>query len=404
MKKKLIIYSSVVLIFLSVLAGIYYFFIYQKKPPTWTPQNALEKTSAPALNDTGNMEALLLAINQNQRYLDQQDSQNAVAYGKEWVTFGALKESLRDFKSKLQQYGLTQEFFTYLKDNYRFFRSAADDVLFTGYYEADLRGSLIPGPGYRFPLYRTPDDLYRVELAQFYFAQGNPDLPPLIRGRLITDAKNTIVPYYTRHEIDDLHLLAGKGLELVWIDNLIDVFFLQIQGSGIVQLDTGGIMRIGFDDTNGHPYRAIGKLLLQQQAISLENMSMQSIRQYLDAHPEKVSEILNYNPSYVFFRVLQEGPIGSIGVPLTPYRSLAMDKVLFPRGGLCFVDTALPVFDDKQQLKGWQPFRGFLLNQDTGGAIRGPGRADLFTGYGPESRLTAGHMKKNGMFYFLIKK
>ncbi len=404
MKKKIIIYSIATLIIIMAAASAYYFFYYRKLPKVWSPQNALQKSSAPSLADSGDVESLVRSIDADLRYFEKADPLNAVAFGKEWVPISQIKESLLDFKSKLLQYRLTDTFFNYIKKNYRFYRSAADEVLFTGYYEADLRGSLTPSAEYRFPLYRTPDDLIRIDLSKFYFYHRDKDLPPLLRGRVALDKKNTIIPYYSRREIDDFHYLAGKGLELVWVDNLVDVFFLQIQGSGIVQLDNGTNLRIGFDETNGHPYRAIGKLLLQQNVLTYENMSMQTIRQYLDNHPGKVTEILNYNPSYVFFRLLEEGPIGFIGVPLTPYRSLAMDKGLFPKGGLCYIETTVPVFDEQKKVQAWKPFRGFLLNQDTGGAIRSPGRADLFTGYGEPSRLTAGHMKQTGMFYFLIKK
>jgi membrane-bound lytic murein transglycosylase A len=304
----------------------------------------------------------------------------------------------------LLRYGLTREFFQYVSQNYRFYQSAArEEVLFTGYFEADLRGSLSPSPVYRCPLYRKPEDLYRVDLSSFSFFQKYKGLPRTLRGRLSADDR-TIVPYYTREEIDYRQKLASKGLEIVWIDDPIDVFFLHIQGSGIVTLDNGETLRVNYDESNGHPYFAIGRWLVQQGILTLENVSMQSIRQYLQQHPDKLEEIFITNPSYVFFRVVDEGPMGAIGVPVTAFRSIATDRYLFPKGALCYVETQLPVFADRDKITGWRAYSGFVLNQDTGGAICGPGRVDLFMGYGKKSKLMAGHMKKSGTFYFLIKK
>jgi peptidoglycan lytic transglycosylase A len=347
---------------------------------------------------------LILAIDQSLKYYEKLNPESAIAFANDWVSIGHIKESLIDFKIKLQELGLTEAFFLYVKENFRFYRSGAKETLFTGYYEADLRGALTKDDRYRFPLYKKPDDLLRVDLSKFYFYQKNKGLPSVLRGRLSASKPGTVIPYYNREEIDDQEQLMGKDLEIVWVDNAIDLFFLHIQGSGIVQLPDGKTLRVNYADSNGHPYRAIGKLLLQQNALTYENMSMQSIRKYLETHPEKLAEIFNYNPSYVFFRVLEEGPIGSIGVPVTSFRSIATDRRLFPKGGLCFVTTQIPVFDDLDNVVAWQSFSGFVLNQDTGGAIRSPARVDLFTGYGKQSQLIAGHMKQKGTFYFLIKK
>jgi membrane-bound lytic murein transglycosylase A len=291
-----------------------------------------------------------------------------------------------------------------VEENFKFYRSGAKETLFTGYYEADLRGSLTKDDRYRYPLYKKPDDLLRIDLSRFYFYRKNKGMPSVLRGRISQFNPGTVIPYYNREEIDNNESLSGKDLEILWVDNPIDLFFLHIQGSGIVQLPDGGTIRVNYAESNGHPYRAIGRLLLDQNAITYENMSMQRIRRYLETHPEKLTEVFNYNPSYVFFRVVEEGPIGSIGVPVTPFRSIATDWRLFPKGGLCFLVTQIPEFDENGNLVSWKPFRGFVLNQDTGGAIRTPGRVDLFTGYGKQSRLIAGHMKQKGTFYFLVKK
>lgn len=402
-KKHIYIIVALISIILAALAA-YFFLLKKPRPVEWTPENALKATSAPALSDDRDPGSLIRAIDQSLRYFDKTDLDASVSFGGQWVRVGIIKESLLDFKTALQEMGLTPAFFDYIREHFDFYRTGTGSALFTGYYEADLNGSLTPSEKYRYPLYRKPEDLYRVNLSEFYFYNNIKGLPSVIKGRISPKDKRTIIPYHHRSKIDDDLELAEKGLEIAWIDDPVDVFFLQIQGSGIVQLDNGEILRVNYADTNGHPYRAIGKLLLDRKLISYEDMSMSAIRQYLKEHPEEMKEIFNYNPSYVFFRVVEEGPIGNIGVPLTPYRSIATDRRLFPKGALCFVDTKIPVLDEEKKLKEWKPFRGFVLNQDTGGAIRTPGRVDLFTGYGETNRLTAGYMKQEGTFFFLVKK
>lgn len=394
------------LIVIVILAVVFILFQVLKKPVEWTPENSLLPVPAPAINDPRDAGSLIRAIDQSLRYLEkikqkEQPPGILFSFGEEKIPFEQIKESLLDFKARLEEYGLTEEFFRYVRQNYRFYRSAARRVLFTGYFEADLRGSLAPSDVYRYPLYRKPDDLYRVNLSQFSFFQNHKGLPRILRGRLSQD--RTIVPYYSREEIDYRQKLEGQELEIAWIDNPIDVFFLHIQGSGIIQLDTGDTLRVNYADSNGHPYRAIGSLLIQQNILSYENMSMQRIRDYLEKHPEKIREVFCYNPSYVFFRVVDEGPMGSLEVPVTPFRSIATDRYLFPKGALCYIETHLPVFNEEKQVEKWERYCGFVLNQDTGGAIRTPGRVDLFTGYGEKSRLIAGHLKEEGKLYFLIK-
>lgn len=408
MKKRYSYWILVLIVLLGVGVVIYFLPVQPEKPVEWTRLNALREVPAPVLCDQQDAGMLNQAINNSLRYFEKVDEKSSIAFGDVNFTYGDIRDSLLDFKSKLGQLGLTDEFFHYIQENYFFFQGAASEVLFTGYYEADLRGSLQRSGRYRFPLYRKPKDLYRLDLSQFYF-YGNqekkkeyPDLPPVLRVRLTEN--QTLVPYYSREEIDFQGKLVNQDLELVWVDNLLDLFFLHIQGSGIVELDTGSIMRVNYEESNGHPYRAIGRVLLQRGILTPGNVSMQSIRSYLETHPGEIEDILCSNPSYVFFRQVEEGPMGCLGVPVTAYRSIATDRQLFPPGALVFIETRLPVFDKENRVSGWKTFKGFVLNQDTGGAIRTPGRVDLFTGYGEPSRLIAGHMKERGRFYFLMKK
>ncbi len=212
-----------------------------------------------------------------------------------------------------------------------------------------------------------------------------------------------MVPYYSREEIDQKKTLAGKGLEILWCSDMVDIYVLQVQGSGKVDLGDGNVLSVLYDGQNGRPYKSIGKYLIDTGAMTSENMSLQATREYLRSHPDKLTDVLNQNQSYVFFR-LDTGPsIGNIGVALTPGRSIATDAKLFPKGALGFIVTQKPVIENGV-IRQWVPFTRFVVNQDTGGAIKGPGRADLFCGQGPEAELTAGNLQHEGELYFLVRK
>jgi len=265
--------------------------------------------------------------------------------------------------------------------------------LFTGYYEPLLDGSPVPDDRFRHPVYRLPDDLVTVDLGLF-----DPELEGRrIAGRL--DGRR-LVPYPDRAGIED-GALAGRGLELLWVDDPVALFFLHIQGSGRVRLPDGRLVRIGYAGQNGHPYRAIGRDLVELGELAREEVSLFSIRDWLRAHPERAPEIMARNRSYVFFRELgevaeDEGPIGSMGVPLEPGRSLAVDRRFLPLGVPLWLDTTVP------DPEGERPFRRLVVAQDTGGAIRGVVRGDIFFGSGPEAEFRAGHMKHPGRLFLLL--
>lgn len=287
-----------------------------------------------------------------------------------------------------------------IKKNFLFYRSvgskSSGKVLFTGYYEPLLSCRVAGDEVFRFPLYRRPDDIIEVDLAQF----GNGFPKSRLFGRL---AGKKVVPYFSREEIDQKKTLADKDLELLWCSDIIDIYVLQVQGSGKADLGDGAILSVLYDGQNGRPYKSIGKYLIDSGAMTRKNMSMQAIREYLRTHPDKLTDVLNQNPSYVFFR-LDTGPsIGNIGVPLTPGRSIATDSSLFPKGALGFIAAWKPVIENNE-IRAWAPFTRFVMNQDTGGAIRGPGRADVFFGQGAEAELTAGHLQHEGELYFLMRK
>jgi membrane-bound lytic murein transglycosylase A len=260
--------------------------------------------------------------------------------------------------------------------------------LFTGYYEAELRGSSRPGGRYAVPLYRKPDDLVMVDLGEFRDAMKG----ERIAGRVID---GRLRPYEDRARIEG-GALKGRDLEMVWVDDAVDAFFLHIQGSGRVAMEDGSVMRVGYAGQNGHPYVAVGRELIARGALTKENVSMQSIREWLRANPGEAAGLMNKNPSFVFFRPLDgEGPLGAQGVALTPGRSLAVDRSFVPYG--------LPVWLDAQDpLDGAARLRRLMVAQDTGGAIRGPVRGDVFWGHGDEAELRAGKMKSPGRYHLLI--
>lgn len=276
--------------------------------------------------------------------------------------------------------------------------------LATGYYEPLLRGSRRKEGPYRYPLYAAPDDLLVVELAEI-----NPELKHLrLRGRL--DGRR-VVPYYPRAEIErGLPALAGK--ELLWVDDPVDLFFLQIQGSGRVRLPGGELVRVGYADQNGQPYRSIGRYLVEQGELKLEQASMQGIKAWGVANPAKLDALLAQNPSYVFFRELPAtgsiqdsppggalpvtagGPVGALGVALTPERSIAVDPRHIPLGAPVFLATTWP--------NSARPLQRLVLAQDTGGAIRGAVRADYFWGFGDAAAAQAGRMRQPARMWVLL--
>jgi membrane-bound lytic murein transglycosylase A len=288
-----------------------------------------------------------------------------------------------------------------IRDTFDVYRSSGLDgqntVLFTGYFEPILEGSLKRTERFRYPIYRAPEDAVRVNLGKF--GEAYP------KEQLVGRVKNgELIPYYRRSEIDDQGALAGRNIEMVWVESRIDLFFLHVQGSGKIRLPNGELLQIGFALRNGHPYRSVGRHLLDTGRIRPQDASHRAIKKYLRENPKEMSEILNHNESYIFFRVVEQGPVGSIGEILTPGRSIATDASVFPRGALAFIRARKPVFDPEGNVVSWVPFTRFVLSQDAGSAIKGPGRVDLFCGTGEEAEGVAGSLAEKGELYFLVKK
>jgi len=264
----------------------------------------------------------------------------------------------------------------------------SDEGLITGYYEPLLHGSRTPDERYRYAIYGVPDDLLMIDLSDVY-----PQLKGLrLRGRL--DGQR-VIPYYDRRQIENGH--SPRGKELFWVDDPVELFFLHVQGSGRIRLEDGSIVKIGYANQNGHPYRSIGKRLIDMGELSADNVSLQSIRTWARKHPDRLPELLASNPSYVFFRILPDAlpaPIGALGVPLTGEYSLAVDRRTIPLGMPVYLVTTMPASDS--------PLERLMMAQDTGGAIKGMIRADFFWGFGDKAGELAGRMRQHGRLWVLF--
>jgi membrane-bound lytic murein transglycosylase A len=372
-----------------------------EKPTQDTAMEKISSYSYPQFSDDLDYHGLEHGILQSLVYLRKIPVDRVFVFGRDRYDTIHMIRSLEYFLEYIQQNPSSKELKDFLKAKYRVYRSVGRDgrgeVLYTGYYEPNLRGSLFRSAEYKFPIYARPNDLLTIDLSLFNEKYKGEK----IIGRY-TD--QTVVPYYDRNDIDYKDALGDSAEVLAWVTDPIDIFFLQIQGSGKVYLDNGEVINVHYHATNGQPYRSIGKLLIDENKITREEMSMQKIRAYLQEHPEEIETVFNYNPSYVFFKIEPEGPLGNINVRLTPGRSIALDRKLFPPAALAFIVTEKPFVDGSGNIVAWSEFSRFALNQDTGGAIKSPGRADLFWGNGHYAQIAAGHLKHTGELYFLVLK
>ncbi len=344
----------------------------------------------PPLVDDLDRSSLKTVLQQSLAALGQKPGSQAFSFGRKQVSVGRVRNSLSAFLALLDRPGdlaleVRREF-----DLYR----ATTPVLFTAYHEPELQGSFIRTERYRYPLYRRPTDLVKVDGSQFTTQR----FPQDVYGRV---ANGGLVPYFSRAQIDGQRMLAPQHKELVWLDDPVERFFLHIQGSGKIRLPDGAWFRVGYAASNGWPYRSVGKMLLSQGKLQPGEASAQGIRRYLRQHPAEQDRILFHNRRYIFFRVVSAGPLGSLGVPLTPGRSIAVDPNWYPPGAVGFIRATRPRLQENGQVS-WQPFSRFVALQDRGAAITGPGRADIYWGSGPQPE--AGLMAQRGELYIFLKK
>ncbi len=353
----------------------------------------------PDLSDDESADSLRSAVMASLDWYSRIPPDKTFAFGSREVSCAVLRESLTHFLSLLDSGRLDRESLAADFDVFRV-RSTGPQgrMLVTGYYEPVLEGSLTEDAEFKYPLYGLPGDLLTIDLERFD--------PARFRGeRLIGRVeKNRVVPYYTRSEIDGLKKIEKSAEKLLWLKDPVECFFLHIQGSGVIKLPDGKRVRVGYAGANGRRYSSIGKKLIEMGAVPREEMSLQAIRDYLRSHPQDCDRLMWENESYVFFRFVSEGPIGSLGRVITGGRSVASDPKFHPRGALAFLVSEKPRFDSSGHIVEWERLGRWVLNQDTGGAIKGPGRIDLFCGTGDAAEAVAGPMKQPGDMYYFIEK
>jgi membrane-bound lytic murein transglycosylase A len=367
------------------------------------PEDALRQVRLfyPKFIDDMDTDSLILSINRNIEYLNRLDPETIFHYGPHDFTCQQVRESFEAFLNLLSKGLDSDKLSREIRKTFQLYRATGrvkkGRVLFTGYYEPIYEGSLSPDETFKYPLYRLPDDLIRVDLSLFNEKFKGESIVVRIAGK-------KILPYYSRYQIEAERALKGKGLEIAWLKDPLDIAFLHIQGSGRLRFPNRNDLLVHYQASNGQPFRSIGRYMIEKGFLVREEMSMQAIRKYLTENPEVLDEVLNHNPSYIFFQQVENGPLGSLGLLLTPGRSIALDSKIFPKGGLGFISCQKPLINDQGEIIGWNRFSRFVLNQDSGGAIKGAGRADIFWGSGPYAELTAGHMQHEGDLYILIKK
>lgn len=366
--------------------------------PQVTARDALQKVPEdewPVLYDDMDAQSFYEACQQSLAYFDRIPPEREFHFGDYAVTAAQMAQGITRLQDILLRYPDAMARTEALKKEFVLFASVGRDgqgeVLFTGYYEPMLKARRERSDSFKYPLYALPDDLVWIDLGKF-----GPDFP---KKKLVGQVRShRVVPFPDREAIDFKNAIKDSAKVLAYIDDPVDAFFLHIQGSGQVIFADESRLRLGYAATNGHPYRSIGRLLLKEGLMEPDSMSMQAIKRFLAQNPEHLRRVLTHNPSYVFFRPLEAvgGPLGCYEVPLTAGRSIATDRRFFPGLAVCFIQGQTPIPNG-----GVAPFMRLVLNQDTGGAIRGPGRLDLFFGAGTLAGELAGRMKYEGRLFFL---
>ncbi len=373
----------------------------QDKAAGQPPLHKIKPGKYPGFLDSLDIEGLADAVDRSLVYFKRVPYNRQFSYGQDTFTAAHLMVSMETLKNFLETRPTASQLASFIRSKFWVYRAAGNqdkEVLFTGYFEPTYPGGRIQSDSCRYPLFSRPEDLYEIDLPLFSETyKGHRRLV----ARVSPETKR-IVPYYTREQINTIGDFHERAVPIAWLENRVDRFFLEIQGSGRVDLKDGTVLRVHYAGSNGNAYRSVGRYLIDQGLIPKEQMSMQAIRTWLELNPQRMDEVLHYNESVIFFKEEEGGPYGSLGVEVTPFRSIATDSRLFPKGALCFIEAQLPDRVNVNPIKEWEPASFFALNQDTGGAIKGPARADIFCGNDPYAVYTAGHMKVYGRLYVMV--
>lgn len=369
-------------------------------PQTVSPLTRVPDDRLPLFTDDMDLESLETAVEKSLQYYKRAGGKGPARMGDTWVSIKDLQDSLVTLREILRSGQTAEVRQKRIRETFDVYQSIGDGkntVLFTGYYESLLKGSLKKTGEYRYPIYRAPEDAITVNLGKFRDRYKNEQLI----GRVMD---GELVPYYSRSEIENQGALAGRDLEIAWVADQVDLYFMHTQGSGKIELPDGRLLQVGYALKNGRPFQSVTPYLLKMGKITPEENSYKEIKKYLKEHPDELPEILGYNESFIFFRTVREGPVGAIEEILTPGRSVATDPDLFPKGAPAFIRARKPILDKEGNVESWIPYSRFVVSQDVGGVIKGAGRVDIFCGSGREAEMLAGTLKERGELYFLVKK
>lgn len=374
-------------------------------PPAPAPISAVAPADWPALADDLDAASLARAAERSVAYLQSQGDK-LWTIGPIQVGTQTLVETLEALAAARREASGPADFEARLKEGFELYRvrgsTAGPGAHFSSYYQPTLAASRKQTPEFKFPLYGRPKDLVEVDLAAF---------DPKWKGEKLfgrVSSSGTFVPYFDRRDIDVRRQLAGRGLEVAWLNNSFDRLNIHIQGSGLLAFTDGSMAMARFAATNGRPYQSVGLAVVGSGAMTRDQITAATLKQYLGEHPEGESWLLARNPRYTFFELVDlpdDGePPGTIGQPLVAGRSIAVDPAAVPLGAACWVSVPVPQADAQGRLLAREPMRRFMMAQDTGGAIKGPGRVDLYIGHGAAAETVAHRVWDAGELYVLVKK
>jgi membrane-bound lytic murein transglycosylase A len=364
---------------------------------SYKPLHRLAQQDVPFFADDMDIDSLIESTRHQVAYLESQDPTQKVSFGADSYENHWLLRSVQELLAKLQQTRDGKELNRFFNENYLVYQAGGRtkkrgrSMLVTGYYEPLFAGSLTREPPFLTPIYSPPNSLVILS-----GGDGKKHI-----GRY--DRDNMFTNYWSRAEIENNNLLQGE--ELAFLQDPFDAFLLHVQGSGRIQLPDKSVVSVRFGGSNGLGYNSIGKLLVDEKIMTLEEVNIPAIRAYLRRHPEQQQRILQHNPRFIFFtRGDTRPPKGSSGEVLTPGRSIAMDGSSLPGGTIGYLTSRRPVFDENGAITSWTPLNRLVFPQDSGAAIKGTGRVDIFWGNDDYAEQAANHMKEEGQLYFLVKK
>lgn len=387
----------IILFWLLAVSSCLLAYLYHSEEP-YQPLHRLKQKEFPSFADDMDRASLIDCTRRHLSYLRRQDPRKIISFGTDSYSIDWLLHSTENFLKMLEKNPSEKELSGFLSDNYLVYQAGGRKgqgrrrMLVTGYYEPVFKGNLTKQRPFLTPIYALPPSLVGNS-----GEKGNLQVSRLNENRQVS-------AHWSRQEIESNPELL-KGYELAFLEDPVDAFLLQIQGSGRIQLPDSSVRTVRFAGTNGLEYKSIGKLLVDEKRVPLEKITIPAIRTYLLEHPEQQQRILHHNPRFVFFSWGDErGPKGSYGVELSPGRSVAVDDTALPGGSFGYLVSRIPQGETAGTIKEWRTLTRFVFPQDSGAAIKGTGRVDIFLGHGEEAELAANHLKEKGSLYFLVEK